>query len=349
MVDTFLLPSLVTAILYLSDALSSDRPQEQKAIVRILQLILQLSSISNEASTLLSAVLNIVAKPLEHSLRSYQRQDPKSQAVEPLLRALKENIALSRRTGAADYNELETWTSTANGGFVAAIRHTIQGLVQWSLHPGVNATPTSYTHRQFLGALKMLGAPRLLQVILDEIKHQTDVGSGNIAYDVACALICAPDAATDAQAPPPMSILDGAGTAPAPLQRRISLREQLGFMAEEWKKIQKSDPVVAETVVRLYRKVEAQMAVPPDPVMPTGLELHDATALGDAMAVAAVAAAAGAAGGDAMTLDTVDLGLGGGDLGLGGSATNSVGGGLDMDQDIFGGLGALEGWDMEVT
>ncbi|KAJ9134623.1 Mediator of RNA polymerase II transcription subunit 5 [Pleurostoma richardsiae] len=355
LVDTFLLPSLVTAIMYLSNCLWADPPDEQKAIVRILQLILLPNQISNEASTMLSSLLNIVAKPLEHSLRMYQRQDPKSQEVEPLLRALKENLKLSRRTGSADHNELEAWTSTANGGLTASIRHTIQGLVQWSLHPGMNIMPTSYTHRQILVGLKILGAKRLLRIILEEVKQQTEAGSGGVAYDVGTALVCAPDVANDPTAASPPSLLDdgSAQSPPAPAQRRLSLREALKFEAEEWKKIQKASPVMAETVVRLYRRVEAQMvqthhpphvhhhqAGPGDMLQGADLSGLDGTNLGDA--IAAAAAAGGAEAGDAMAIDAHGM-----DLGLGaGSAAGSTGG-LDLggDQDMFSGLGSLDGWE----
>ena len=348
LVDTFLLPSLVTANMYLSDCLWADGPSEQKAIVKVLQLILQPNQISNEASTMLSSVLNIVAKPLEHSLRSYQRQDPKSQEVEPLLRALKENIQLSRRTGGADHNELESWTSTANGGLTASVRHTIQNLVQWGLHPGINVMPTSYTHRQILVGLKLLGAKRMLHIIVEEMKQLTEAGSGSVAYDVGTALVCAPDVTSDDQ-PLTISLLDESGNVPASPQRRISLREALKWEAEEWKKIQKTDPVMAETVVRLYRKVEAQMVVTQAPtVLQTELGTLEGAALDDAMAAAA--AAASAVPDDAMTIDTTGMGLGlgtgGGDLSLGASSANSAGG-LDLgaDNDIFSGLGSLDGWD----
>lgn len=339
LVDTFLLPSLVPAILYLCNHIWADRTQDQKAIIRIFQLVLLPKSISKEASTMLSSVLNIVAQPLEHALRSYQRQDPKSQDVEPLLRALKANIPLSRRTGNADPIEFESWTSTNGGGLAAAIRHTIQGLIQWSQSSVLNGMPSPYTHRQVIMALKLLGAKRLLATILDELRQQTDSGNGSVAYDVATALICAPDPTNDPNPlqPPPMPALDESGNVPALRQRRTTLRQALKREAEEWKKIQKSDPVMAETAVRLYRRVEAQMVVPQEPMLqPVGLTLDD-----DAFAAAAAAAAA-TDGDDALQLDTsVDLGLGAdGGLGLG-SATLSGGGGgmggLD-DQDIFGDL-----------
>ncbi len=235
----------------------------------------------------------------------------------------------------------------------------MQSFVHWSLHPRVNVMPTAYSHRQFLAALRMLGAPLVLQLILEEVKQQTAAGSGSVIYDVACALVCAPDVTNDAESQPIGSGLLGGNVgamAPGAVQRRMSLRDALKSEAETWNKIQKEDPVMAETVVRLYRKVEAQMAVQePQPVvsvglglesaaLPTGLDLESAATLDEAM-VAAAAAAAGP--GDGLALDTVNLGLGGsaGSLGLG-SATNSAGG-LDLSgDDMFSGLGALDGWDM---
>ncbi len=337
--ETFLLPSLVAALLYLSDSLWAEPPSEQRAIIGILQPILQPSSISNEASTMHSAVLNIVAKPLEHSLRAYQRQNPKSQDVEPLLKALKENIPLSRRTGAADHNELEAWAGTQNGGLAAAIRHTVQSFVQWSQHPGVSVMPTVYSHRQFLAALKIMDAPQVLQLLLEEVKHQTESGSGSIAYDVACALVCAPDATNDPDSQPMGIPGESAVTLPNPIQRRVSLREALRSAAEDWRKIQKRDPVMAETVVRLYRKVEAQMtAQPPPPIMPASLELDASATLDEAIAAAT-------APGEPLTIDTADFGIegSGADLGMG-SATNSAGG-YDLGDDLFSGIGGLD-WDI---
>ncbi|EOO02926.1 putative mediator of rna polymerase ii transcription subunit 5 protein [Phaeoacremonium minimum UCRPA7] len=188
----------------------------------------------------------------------------------------------------------------------------------------------------------------MLHIIVEEMKQLTEAGSGSVAYDVGTALVCAPDVTSDDQ-PLTISLLDESGNVPASPQRRISLREALKWEAEEWKKIQKTDPVMAETVVRLYRKVEAQMVVTQAPtVLQTELGTLEGAALDDAMAAAA--AAASAVPDDAMTIDTTGMGLGlgtgGGDLSLGASSANSAGG-LDLgaDNDIFSGLGSLDGWD----
>jgi len=343
----------VTAILFLSDTLI-DHPAEQKAILRILQLVLKPSSISTEAASMLSAVLSMVAKPLEHSLRAYQRQEPKSQEVEPLLKALRDSLALSRRNGAADHTELEAWTGTANGGLAVAIRHTTQAFVQWSLNAGPSQMPTSYSHRQFLAALKMLGAPKVLDYLLDEIKQQhVGAGQGAVAFDIGCALVCAPDVTNS----PDNNLMQLADGSAVPVQRRTTLVEALKIKAEDWKKIERTDAAMAEVVVRLYRKVEAQMTIQaPAPVeLPTQLDLDAATQLDLDAATAldeAMAVAVAGAPGDAMVLDTsVDLGLGtGGDLSAFG-AGSATSGGLDFQgDDIFGSLGPLEGWgDMELS
>ncbi|KAK4238900.1 hypothetical protein C8A03DRAFT_14704 [Achaetomium macrosporum] len=386
LVGVLLLPSLVPAILFLSNQLWVSGPQIQAAILKILQAIIRPSAISNEASAVLSSVLNIVAKPLEHALRSYQRQDPKSQEVEPLLRAIKENLLLSRRTGGADHTELESWTSThqANsstgsftpqGGLSSAVRHTIQSLVQWAQQPPLSGISATYTHRQTLAALKMLGAKRLLSLLVEELKSFADTTQAGIAYDVVTAMICAPDVTNDSSLA--AAAAAGSPEATAPQQRRISLREALKAEADDWRKIQKCDPLMAETVVRLYRRVEAQMAQPPPPASAAmlggqpelgalGVDVGgDVGALGDA--IAAAAAAAGEHGHDAMSLNAAGLDAAGvpdlgalsgatGDLTQVGGSAGTAGGGLDLPGgDFFEGLtGASEfgaefsNWDMDL-
>ncbi|KAJ0334821.1 hypothetical protein COL5a_000884 [Colletotrichum fioriniae] len=191
-------------------------------------------------------------------------------------------------------------------------------------------------------------------LLYEDIRQQTETGSGSIIYDVATALVCAPDVVNTPSNP--INFIDTSGNVPAPVQRKLTLREVLKSDAEECKKLQKVDMNLAEIVVRLYRKVETQMAVSQaeviqaDTMLQTDLGLSldaGAGSLDDAMA----AAAANVAQGDGMSVDNVslDLGLGGvgGDLGLGGSSNNG-GGSLDLGaDDLFSGLGAGDDfqWD----
>ncbi|EGS17271.1 uncharacterized protein CTHT_0065900 [Thermochaetoides thermophila DSM 1495] len=329
LVDVLLLPALVPALLYLSNLLWADNQPIQNAVIKILQPILKPTSISNEASTMLSSVLNIVAKPLEHALKSYQRQDPECQKIEPLLLAIADNLAVSRRTGGADHTELESWCSAQitnpatgaliHGGLAAAVRTTIQQLVQWAQNPtlnSMNGMPAPYTHRQTLAAQQILGPHRLLGIILDELKSSPEPG---IAYDVVTTMICAPDVRNSTISSPSTQSNNSSDhndqaqnhqsqDAKHKHPHRLTLRDALRLEAHDFRAHLRADPVLAETVVRLYRRVEAQLT-------PLALPLPPAAAAAPAVGVnvgvdAATAAAAAAAA--AMMPDALGLGVVGG-------------------------------------
>lgn len=220
---------------------------------------------------MLNTILNIVAKNLEHSLRWLQRAEPSRQDVEPLSKALKSNLGWERR-GGSDHTELEAWTATPNGGLAASIKNTITALIQWGLNPGLNIIPASYTHRQVLTGVRMLGAKRLLNLIVDEVKAQTEGGHGSIVIDIATALVCAPDAHSFESGLKDVGLGDimDDGSAVQLLQRRMTLREVLKIEVENAPRIHKKDPAHAEALIRLFRRVEAQAAHPQ-----TNLMAHD--------------------------------------------------------------------------
>ena len=261
LVDTFLLPSLVGAITWLANHLWESRG-DSNTVIQILKTLINPASISSDANSMLSSILNITAKPLEHSLRWLQRHEPTRQDVEPLSKILKPHLTFSR-TAASDHTELESWTNAHSGGIANSIRHTIQSLTQWSLNTGMNVVPTSYTHRQILTGLRILGAKRLLSAIIEEVKTQTANGSGTIVIDIATAIICAPDADSipSTNSSQLMNMLDDPSSTPQPLQRRLTLRDALRTETENAPKTHKADVLQAETVIRLFRRVEAMMTV----------------------------------------------------------------------------------------
>jgi mediator of RNA polymerase II transcription subunit 5 len=289
-VEPFLLPSLIPAITWLSSHLWESRGDANAVLQILYALITNPASISNniEASQMLNSIINIIAKKLEHSLRWLQRAEPQRQDVEPLSKALRSNLGWERR-GASEHTELESWTGTAGGGLTAAVRNTISGLVQWAVNPGINI-PASYTHRQILVGLKLLGAKRLMSTILDEVEAQDEAGNGPAVLDVATALVCAPD--TTSWDPTSGMVILGDGNSITPLQRRMTLREALKIEAENAPKLHKTDALLAETAIRLHRRVEAQMAVQhqpliqPDAMAGLDVALHGAldAALDDALA-----------------------------------------------------------------
>ncbi|GAO17031.1 hypothetical protein UVI_02021950 [Ustilaginoidea virens] len=342
LVDTFLLPSLVPALRFLTDYLWVEQ-REQTAVIKILQLILLPSSISGEASTMLFSVRSLVAKPLEHSLRTYQRQDPKNQDIEPLLRALKDSLPQSRRTGGADHHELESWASSSSSGLSGALRHTIQGLVQWAMHPTANSMPTSYTHRQLMAAVRIMGAKRTLGVLLEETRIQSEAGSASVVFDVVGAMVCSPNVTNEGGGPPTTSqMLDSSGSVTWSAQRALTLRQVLRSCAQRAGKMQEDDAVLAEIVIRLHRRVEGHMAVAlPQPqaiLEAPGMQL-DLTGGGDpglnpGLGDVDAMAAAGGVGGDGLAVDAV---------GLDATSERDLFGGLDTSMDMFG-------WDgMDLT
>lgn len=263
MVEPFLLPSLIPAITWLSAHLWEARPQATYILQILSALIKSPPSISNnmEASHLLSSILKIVGKNLEKSLRWLQQTEPQRHDIEPISKALESNLGWERK-GASKQNELESWTATPGGGLAASIKHTITILVQWGLqwgrNPGMHIIPASYTHRQFIAGINLLGAKRLLNIIIDELKIQTEAGNGSVVLDIATALICAPDPASF-DSGPGLDLLGG--NTPQAQQHRLTLKEALKAETEDMPKVHKTDTFHAETVIRLYRRVEAQSAI----------------------------------------------------------------------------------------
>lgn len=338
----------------------------QTAVIKILQLILLPSAISNEASAMLASVKKVIAKPLEHALRSYQKRYPKNEDIAPLLGSIKDSLALSRRAGLSEINEVDTWSSMAPSGFSSSIRMTVQGLVQWSSGWTMqhSAIPAPYNHRQFIAGIKLMTARRVLTAILAEISAQTEQCKSQsptgiiqpddmriqAVYDAAAAIVCAPNVTNE---PPAPSIEDhGPDGNPPELAsggRPLSLRDALSLEATDFQKL---EPGMAEIVVRLYRRVEAQMAMTQAPPL---LQAPD-------MAVALDMAASGDVSlGEAMAAMQSDASLGldiPGMDGLNGPSLvgGSIGGDTSAgDTDIFAGIGETGlgdfdwGTDMDLT
>lgn len=359
----FLLPSLVPAIKFLTEYLWVEQ-EEQKAIIKILQLILSPNAISTEASTMLASVKKIVAKPLDIALQNYvNKRDPTNKDVQPLLNTLKDSIPMTRRTGYSDMSEVNDWCKIEPHGLWTVMRNTTQGLMHWAMQqPTVNVMPYAYTHRQFAVGMRLMGPERVLKLILEEVRNQTrndlvnqaDQQRISVVHDVATALICAPNVTNEAPAPstenPPTNQQQS-------MQRLLGLYDVLRLEANRCRDIQKRDAAMADIVVLLYRRVEQQMTLPQNaPDM--GQMLAANGGMGADVSLGSMVNMQG--NGDA-TLDLSATETGGLDLGgdLGGDLVGNLGGdgmdGLDMslpmganDDDIFGGIDAsMDGLDMD--
>ena len=244
-----MLPSLVGGLAWFTQTIweMNGQSKELDNTISALQALLKPNSMSGESSAIHSAVLSIIARPLEHSLVHIQRHQPRRQDIDPLLSVLRLH-SHAQRSDATSPTELDLWSSTNGGGLSAAVRHTFRTLTQWGLAASLDlAPPPSYTHRQLLVVVRILGADAVLQIVLDEIMNQEAGTFEDVALDVAAALICAPSGAYPAI---PTGMFSDAP------KRQLALRDALQLSCADAFKLSKDNSYRAALTVRLYRRVE---------------------------------------------------------------------------------------------
>lgn len=204
-------------------------------------------------------VLNITARTLEEQLKDVRARHPSRQDIKPILDALEPYLSF-QRVGNCHRSELESWTTHSSNGLLGSIRNTFQSLVLWSQNPDISMAPHSYTHRQLLAGIRMLGSTRVLPALVEEIKLLMQTGSGDIAQDVAAAMICSPISESFALDQTTFHPLDP--KEPLPQCPILTLRDVLALLRDQVPKISEKDPLRAEIIVRLSRRVNALLAAP---------------------------------------------------------------------------------------
>lgn len=254
--ETFLLPSLIGGLLWMSSHALLQNHSDNDAIMRIFREVILSSPSSGDAKAMHSAVIAMVSSRLDKCFRTLQRRDAnRASAIEPLMQAIK-GYAHYERSMYASMKELEQWTNAPNSTLNSSLRHTVQQLSQWASTASIQPNPPSYTHRQVYVSVKILGAHKILRAIINELKAQTEAGNGAAALDIGLSIICAPTVDDS-----PLAI-DWAGStipAPHPPRTRMILREMLKDDFDNAASLVATDPLAAETIVRLHRRVEAQL------------------------------------------------------------------------------------------
>ncbi|THC92315.1 hypothetical protein EYZ11_008209 [Aspergillus tanneri] len=258
LLEPFLLPSLVFSLTWLGNHIWESEG-DPSIPLKALQCLVNPSSISREAKEIHRTVINITARSLEEQLNDVQtRQPTSSTSIKPILDALEPCLSF-QRTGSSHRSELETWTTHTPGALLGSIRSTFQGLVLWSTSADMNIAPQLYTHRQIIAGIQMLGSVRVLGVLVEELKLQTEAGNGPLALDIAAALICSPMAESFAVNQSHYHTVDPSKE-PLPQCPILTLRDALMIQHENIPKIKEKDPLRAEVIVRLYRQVNALVA-----------------------------------------------------------------------------------------
>jgi mediator of RNA polymerase II transcription subunit 5 len=257
LMETFLLPSLIGGLVWMSSYALTQTHTDLDAILRIFREVIISAPSSGDAQAMHAAILAMVSSQLEKSLRTIQRRDAnRANNIEPLMQAVKSNQHYVRSMYAS-MKELEQWTNAPNNTLHTALRHTVQQLSQWASTASIQPNPTSYTHRQVYASLKLLGAFKVMRAIIDEIKAQTEAGNGAAALDIGVSIICAP---TVDDSPIPVDWLGSSIPASHPPRTRMNLREMLKSEFDNAAGLVAIDPLGAETIVRLHRRVEAQLS-----------------------------------------------------------------------------------------
>jgi mediator of RNA polymerase II transcription subunit 5 len=254
--ETFLLPSLIGGLTWMALYAQLQTHNDLDAMIRIFNEILLANPSSGDAQAMLSTIIAMVSSRLEKCFRTLQRREPNRATLEPLLKTIKPYAHYDRSVYAST-KELEQWTNAPNSTLNSSLRNTVQQLSQWATTASIQPNPTSYTHRQIYASLQMLGATNTLRPIVDEVKAQTETGNGAVALDIGVAIICAPTIEDS-----PISVTWVGSTIPAPAPQRtcMNLREALKAEFDNAASLVAIDPLKAETIVRLHRRVEAQLA-----------------------------------------------------------------------------------------
>ncbi|KAL4740357.1 mediator of RNA polymerase II transcription subunit 5 [Aspergillus similis] len=264
LLEPFLLPSLVVALTWLGNHIWESEA-DPTIPLRTLQSLVSPSSISGEAREIHLTVLNITARSLEEQLKDVRARHPTRTDIKPILDALDPCLSF-QRTGSCHKSELEPWTTHNPGGLLGSIRATFQSLILWSTSPDVSMAPPSYTHRQVITAIRTLGASRVLAALLDELKFQTESNSGTvgIALDIAASIVSAPVSESYAldQFQTHHDHSASKETEQAPRYSILNLRDALNTQHDSVPKLSEKDPLRAEIIVRLYRRVNTLLAPP---------------------------------------------------------------------------------------
>ncbi|KAF2178098.1 Med5-domain-containing protein [Zopfia rhizophila CBS 207.26] len=358
--ETFLLPSLVGGLTWMTTHALKQTHPDLDVLIQIFHKLIRSAPTSGDAQAMHSTIMSIVSNRLEKCFRTLQKRQPNRTDVEPLLQAIKGNLHYERSVYSS-MTEIEQWTNAPSNTLSNSIRHTVQHLSSWPSAASLQLNPPSYTHRQIYACLKILGAYKTLRAIIDEIKAQTDAGNGAAALDTGVSLICAPSIENS---PLHVDWMGSSIAAPVPPRTRLNLREVLKVEFDNAANLISSDPLAAETIVRLHRRVEAQLvAAHPTGLPTTQIDLPDVGMVGvesqhipemDIKAMNDAAAATIAAAGSDLDMEKqalqrgleqhLDLSATGGGLDLSGMVVGATGTG-DMSTNL-GNLPDLDLGDM---
>nr|POE75767.1 mediator of rna polymerase ii transcription subunit 5 [Quercus suber] len=267
LLEPFLLPSLVGGLTWLAKHSWEDHGDDN-ILLQMLDKLLKPSSGAQETLAMHKAVLSIVADPLIRFLQSLLRKRSGKKDVNALLELLKPHSS-QRNIHSASVTEVNEWIGGDNGGLAGCLRTAIRDMVLWTSSVGHNP-PTKYTHLLFTSAYQILGADGVLKAVVDELKEQTAVNNGPVALDICASMICAPSPISPGLIPTSLPDASNLGQG-----MPLSVRDTLKLTVSDMKAFVNRPVSDAEALMRLHRRVEAQLAIQQNPPIPLATAIQD--------------------------------------------------------------------------
>ena len=255
LLEPSLLPSLIGGLSWLVKHTWEDHG-DADGLLQMLDKLLKPSSTSQETQAMHKAILVMMAAPLVRSLQVLLRKRPDKKTAHTLIELLKPYIE-RKRTMQASRAEAEEWAATRNGGWARSVRDSVRDMVVWTSSVGSNPPPR-YTHRMFQAACQAIGSERVLAAIVLEVKEQSVIGAGAQAINICVAMICAP------------------GLCVAPMTP-LTVKDHLRLTMSDASILLQRPLAEAEALVRLSRRMEAQLAVPQTAQLPFAMPVQDQT------------------------------------------------------------------------
>ena len=233
----FLMPSLVGGIEWLASLLLETYPNNPAIDIRMTALyaLLKPAKLQPESRQGHTALMYIVAKRLEPSLRHIQRLFPTRQDAKTLLDFVIQDRIDGERN---PRDEVSRWAQTPNGGLVQSLRPTIRILGHWSstASMGTDVAP-SYSLFSQLNAALIVGVDKVLDMLIEEVENSSD-------HDVTLEIVA-------------MLILSARHKKPDQGSSRLpmTLQSLLQTRFNEAAELAKTDMKHAVASVKLYKQV----------------------------------------------------------------------------------------------
>ncbi|KAK4496449.1 hypothetical protein PRZ48_012429 [Zasmidium cellare] len=264
LLEPFLLPSLIMGLRWLAEHSWEDH-NDTEVLLQILDKLLNLPKSSPpETRAMHFAILSMVATPLYESLQELLRRQPDKKKAADLSQVLRAHL-YQQRTLSRQKHELDE-IYQKDGSVQNRIRRSIGELVTWSSTPSNPPNPPPrFTYKEFALGCQLLDGESLRDVMVQELSQSPNMSTG---LDVCTSLVCAP-------APAPMA----AQQQSHPNCITSRLRNSIALVAADIQSVKNKEVAEAEALVRLCRRVEAQLAVVQIPPMAMPIQqIQDQTA-----------------------------------------------------------------------